>query len=325
MFSVVIPLFNKSTYIEKCLQSVLNQTCQDFEVIVVNDGSTDDSVEKVEKFNVQSSKFKVISQSNTGVSAARNNGVNAAKFDYIAFLDPDDWWEPTFLEEMKSLIESFPEAGIYGSGYSLVKNKRKRIAPIGIDRTFDKGIINYCRVYSKTLCMPLTSISVVIPKTIFESENGFKPALKLGEDFDLWIRVSLKYPVAFLNKPLADYNQDADLSGRAVGNLHNPENHVLWNLEYLANEELSDPDLKQLLDNLRVYGLLPYFLTREYRSLAKQELDKVDWKNQPVTARMRYTKPRFLLKIESRFYYAGSRIKQSLLRNLRQNIKSYCI
>ena len=320
MFSVIITLYNKTLYIEKCLRSVLDQTCQDFEVIVVNDGSTDDGAEKAEKFKVQSSKFKVISQLNTGVSTARNNGVKAAKFDYIAFLDADDWWEPTFLEEMKGMIEEYPQAGIYGSSYYLIKNSRKRIAPIGVEPSFHKGIINYCRVYAKTLCMPLWTCAVIVPIKALKSENGFKPILKLGEDFDLWIRIVLKYPVVFLNKPLANYNQDVDLAYRAVGNLHNPENHVLWNLEYLANEELSDPDLKQLLDNLRVYGLFPYFLTGEYRRLAKQELDKVDWKNQPVTARRRYSRPVFLLKIESRFFWFGSKIKQFLLRNLLQNI-----
>jgi glycosyltransferase involved in cell wall biosynthesis len=310
VISIVIPLYNKSAYIEKCLQSVLDQTVQDFEVIGVNDGSTDNGAEKVEKYKVQSSKFKVISQENSGVSTARNNGVKVAKYDYIAFLDADDWWEPAFLEEMKNLIESYPEAGVYGSSYYLVKNNRKRIAPVGVEKPFNEGIINYCRVYSKTLCMPLTSVSVIIRRTIFELENGFKPVLKLGEDFDLWIRVALKYPVAFLNKPLANYNQDVELKTRSVGNLHHPENHILWNLDYLSEYELSDPGLKQLLDNLRVYGLFPYFLNRKYRLLARQELDKVDWKN-------RYKTPICFLKAERLFMRLGSKIKQWLISSVK--------
>ena len=83
---------------------------------------------------------------------------------------------------MKRLITDFPDAGIYGSGYYIVKNGKERIAPIGVPQGFERGIIDYCEVYAKTLCMPLTSISVVIPKHIFDEEKGFKSQLKLGED-----------------------------------------------------------------------------------------------------------------------------------------------
>jgi glycosyltransferase involved in cell wall biosynthesis len=333
MFSVIIPLYNKSAYIEKCLLSVLNQTFQDFEVIVVNDGSTDDSPEKVLNLIKEGSvlraqgsepgaersedRIKLINQPNEGVAAARNKGVKAARSGYIAFLDADDWWEPGFLEEMKRLIENYPEAGIYGSGYYLVKNGRKRIAPTGMEQSFDKGLINYFQVYAKTLCMPLTSISVVVKKSVFETEEGFKHSLKLGEDLDLWIRVVLKYPVAFLNKPLANYNQDVALTGRSVGNLYKPEEHVLWNLGYLEGEEKTNPDLKQLLDNLRVYSLFPYFLSEGYRKLTEPELRKVDWTKQSTKIMLRYRTPVFLLIIKDRFFFFGSNIKQFLIRMLK--------
>jgi glycosyltransferase involved in cell wall biosynthesis len=315
MFSVIIPVYNQSTYIEKCLQSVFDQTFQEFEVIVVNDGSTDDGSEKIEKFRLQDSRFKVVNQANEGVSVARNNGVKAAKYDYIAFLDADDWWEKDFLGEMKCLIEDFPEAGIYGSGYYLIKNGHRRVAPIGIDNDFKKGIINYFSVYAKNLCMPLTSISVVMRKEVFFSEGGFKPILKLGEDFDLWLRIALKHTVAFLNKPLADYNQDVELNNRAVGKLHDPENHILFNLEFLKEEEKAKPELKHLLDNLRVYGLLPYYLSDEYRLSALSELKKVDWSSQPGQQRLLYHTPVFLLKFRQQFLLTGSQIKQRILKS----------
>lgn len=352
MFSVIIPLFNKSAYIEKCLYSVYNQTYQDFEVIVINDGSTDDGAVKVQRmiekllkgnreiveeaakepitrapikntfinasegktecvnFGARKIVIQLINQDNFGVSTARNNGVKAAKSNYIAFLDADDWWEPTYLEEMVNLIEAFPEAGIYGSNYNLIKNGRKRVAPVGVEPSFTEGIINYCLVYAKTLCMPLWTGATVILKSVFESENGFKPVLKLGEDFDLWIRVILKYPLAFMNKPLSNYNQDVELLERAVGNLHNTENHVLWNLDYLANEEQTNPDLKQLLDNLRVYGLFPYFLKKKFRESVRLELEKVDWTKQPASAKWKYTIPVPLLNIWLEFMYLGSLVKQ---------------
>ena len=315
MFSIIIPLYNKSTHIEKCLQSVIDQAYREFEVIIVNDGSTDDSLEKINRFKV--SKFQslqIINQANAGVSTARNNGVKEAKCDYIAFLDADDWWEPNYLNEMKNLVYDFPEAGIYGSNYYLVKSGIRRIAKIGVEPSFSQGIINYCQVYAKTLTMPLWTCATVIHKRIFESENGFKPILRLGEDFDLWIRVALKYKVAFLNKPLSNYNQDVELENRAIGNLHNPKNHMLWNLEYLADEEKSNPDLKQLLDNLRVYDLFPYFLTKAYHKSAKLELEKVDWSKQPSSAKRKYNTPVIALIALSRLMTIGSKYKQEYLK-----------
>ena len=146
---------------------------------MIDDGSTDQSLEVAKTFENKS--ITIISQPNSGVSTARNNGVKLAKHPYICFLDADDWWHPTFLEEMKRLITDFPDAGIYGSGYYIVKNGKERIAPIGVPQGFERGIIDYCEVYAKTLCMPLTSISVVIPKHIFDEEKGFKSQLKRGK------------------------------------------------------------------------------------------------------------------------------------------------
>lgn len=101
MFSVIIPLYNKSQYVEKAIRSVSVQTFQEFELIVVNDGSVDNGVEIVEslfqKLTAPSGGWSIKTQSNSGVSTARNNGVKSAKYNYIAFLDADDWWEPDFL------------------------------------------------------------------------------------------------------------------------------------------------------------------------------------------------------------------------------------
>ncbi len=315
MFSIIVALYNKSAHIEKCLQSIFNQTFTEYEIIVVNDGSTDDSYEKVQKISIpHSCQLQIINQQNMGVSSARNNGVKQAKYDLIAFLDADDWWEPTYLAEMKNLIDAFPEAGIFGSGYCLVKNGVSRNADVAVEPAFKMGLINYFEVYSRNLCMPLWTSSVVIRKSIFEAEKGFKPFLKLGEDFDLWVRVALKYPVAFLNKPLANYNQDVMLANRAVGKLHQPANHMLWNLGYLENEEQLNPDLKLLLDKLRLYILFPYYISSRYHLVAKAELAKVDWKLHGPTDKLKYSFPVWILKIWNNFMIVGSGIKQKMIR-----------
>ena len=296
MFSVIIPLYNKAPYVAKAIESVLGQTYRDFEVIVIDDGSTDQSLEVAKTFENKS--ITIISQPNSGVSTARNNGVKIAKHPYICFLDADDWWHPTFLEEMKRLITDFPDAGIYGSGYYIVKNGQERIAPIGVPQGFEQGIIDYCEVYAKTLCMPLTSISVVIPKHIFDEEKGFKSQLKFGEDFDLWIRIALKHKVILVNKPLAYYNQDVDVNNRgvAVHKTYSPVNHFIFNLDYLYDNEKNNHRLKILLDKLRVYILLKYRMQRAFPKEYNAEIKKVDFSVQPLGVRLQYYLPVWFLK-----------------------------
>jgi glycosyltransferase involved in cell wall biosynthesis len=310
----------------KAINSVLSQTYREFELIVVNDGSTDDSLNVVQTFfksplgdlgvfSPPLGGWGVLTQSNLGVSIARNNGVKVAKYDYIAFLDADDWWEPTYLEEMKSLIEEFPQAGIYGSGYFLIKNGVKRVAPVGVEEDFKKGEINYWRTYSNTLCMPLTSISTIILKQIFLSEKGFNPVLKLGEDFDLWIRVVMKYPVVFLNKPLSNYNQDVDLQHRAIGGkLYEPHEHMLFT-DYSVFQ--SNTEFRYLYERLALYGLLPYYLSGKNLNEVTSILNSINWRNHAFKYRLYYVVfPKLVLKAWMISLSLSSKIKQKLIRFL---------
>ena len=293
MFSIIIPLYNKAPYIEKALRSVLFQTYKEFEIIVMDDGSKDNSYEIAKSVLLETANYKLQTQPNQGVSTARNNAVKLAKYPYICFLDADDWWAPTFLEEIKALIEQFPNAGIYGSGYYIVKNGINREAPIGVDINFERGEINYCQVYAKTLCMPLWTGAVCLSKKNFEEEEGFKPKLKLGEDFDLWIRISMKYPVVFLNKPLAYYNQDVDQKSRGVVDekIYKPSIHFIFNLDYLKEYENKNPDLKFLLDTLRVYTLFRYRMQNAYQNEYRKEILKVNFSNLQINEKMKYILP----------------------------------
>ena len=164
--------------------------------------------------------------------------------------------------------------------------------------------------------MPLTSITVAMSRTIFDEMGGFKPYLKLGEDFDLWIRIALKHKVVFLNKPLSSYNQDVDVTYRGTHHLRNPKEHMLWNLGYLEPEEKVNPDYKQLIDNLRTYGLLPYLLTKQYQSDARQELAKVNWERQPIKTQRLYRMPVIYLKARMNFLKLGSMVKQFFIKHV---------
>lgn len=310
-FSVIIPIYNKAPYVKKALDSVLSQSFRDFEIIVVDDGSSDNSYDVAkERLNDTHVEYKLIQQNNAGVSIARNNGVAASKGDYLCFLDADDWWSPTFLERIDLFVREYPEAGIYGTNYYYVKNGRSQVCVT----TAETGYINYCRVYAEKLQMPLCIGSVCVPRRVFDVMGGFRPHLKLGEDFDLWIKIALAFNVAFLNEPLFYYFQDSDATWRSVGRLHDPKVHMLWNLQYLEGVENRNPDYKALIDNLRTYCLFPYYLSDQYRTAARQELEKVDWSKQSRKTQLLYKAPVPLLKCRQIFLKVGSIIKQAIMK-----------
>lgn len=302
----------------KAIESVLAQTCTDYELVIMDDGSLDDSFEIASKAIGGRSHCKIYRQQNAGVSMARNNAVALSHGTYICFLDADDWWDSTFLEKMTGLIIDYPEAGIYGTGYTIVNESlhKTRVAPIGIDPGFEKGYIDYFQVYAKTLAMPLTSISVAIPRNIFVEMQGFPKGIKLGEDFLLWAHIALLHKVAFLNQPLAYYNQDSNEQWRATGHLHDPSSHMLWNLGDLSEVEKCNADFKLLIDNIRTYSLFPYYLSKRYRDIAKKELDKVDWEKQTSRTRSLYRLPISFLRFRQWSLGIGSNVKHWIFRHL---------
>lgn len=309
-FSVIIPLYNKANYVAKAIESVLAQTYTDFELVIMDDGSSDDSFAVAASAIEGRTNCQLYRQQNAGVSMARNNAVTKSKGDYLCFLDADDWWAPTFLEEMSGLIDEFPEAGIYGTSYTIVNETRHktRVAPIGVEPGFEKGYINYCRVYAKTLAMPLCTGTVCIPRPVFEEMNGFPKGIKLGEDFLLWMHIALKYKVAFLNKPLAYYNQDVEVAHRGVVKSgYDPDSFMTFHFDQFADREKMEPDLKVLLDRLRVYSLLRFRLYNFHKDRVNTEISKVDFSN----VEYKYW---FLYKLPYTLLFAYRTIQQCVFR-----------
>ena len=312
-FSVIIPLYNKAPYIEKALRSVLAQTFTDYELIVVDDGSQDDSANVAEKVLAESViRHQLIHQDNAGVSCARNRGVANSQGEYLCFLDADDWWAPTFLAEMSTLIDEYPKAGIYGTGYTIVNDTmhKTRVAQVGVESDFEKGYINYCQVYANTLAMPLTSISVAVPRFVFDEMRGFPKGIKLGEDFLLWLKISLRYKVAFLNKPLAFYNQDVEIAHRGVIRKgYNPDTFMTFHFGQFEEVEKKDHDLKVLLDRLRVYSLLRFRLSNDYPDRVDKEIAKVDFSNVNKIYRFYYKMPYPIFWVYQKMWSLASWIK----------------
>lgn len=276
-FSVIIPLYNKAPYVTKAIGSVLAQTFTNYELVIVDDGSQDDSFDVALKAIEGKTHCHIYHQQNAGVSMARNNGVAFSRGDYLCFLDADDWWDPAFLEEMSRLIDEYPDAGVYGTNYIIVdETKHKtRAALVGVEDGFEKGYINYCQVYAKTLYMPLTSITVAIPRPVFQRVGGYTQQLKMGEDFDLWIRIYLKYRVVFLNKPLAYYNQDVDVKHRAIGSLPDPSAQFAFHADYLKADMEQDEGLRMIVEYVQIVCLRSYYLSRKYHVRAMEVLDKI--------------------------------------------------
>ena len=313
-FSVIIPLFNKAPYIAKAIGSVLEQTFSDFELIVVDDGSTDGSADIAwQVLEGATTKYRIIRQENAGVSLARNAGVAASRGAYLCFLDADDWWDPAFLMDISRLIEAFPNAGIYGTNYTIVnETKHKtRIAPIGVEPGFEKGYINYYQVYAKTLAMPLWTGSICIPRPVFEKVMGFPEGIRLGEDFLLWLKIAQKYKVAFLNKPLAFYNQDVEMVHRGVVKSgYEPDSFMTFHFDQFEAEEKENHDLKVLLDRIRVYSLMRFRLSHSFNERVKKEIEKVNFVNVDKKYWLYYKMPYPLILVFHNLEIMASKIKR---------------
>jgi len=212
-FSVIIPLYNKGPYISRAVESVLHQTVQNFEIIVVDDHSGDRGPEIVKTYH--DPRITLIEQEHRGVSFTRNHGVDLATCDYIAFLDADDEWMPIHLETITRLIQMYPSAGMYSTSF-------KRQNADGTTQwasynsipppPFEGLVPDYFRTGSRG-DFAVSSSTVVIPKKIFHEMGGFPEGCMWGEDVDLFSKIALKYPVAFSREFGAIYHLDD--TGRA--------------------------------------------------------------------------------------------------------------
>ncbi len=198
--SVVIPFYNRHEYIARSVQSVLNQTFQNFELILVDDGSADASFTFVSKYiaDLHDTRIRLLHQSHTGVSAARNKGIEASQSELIAFLDSDDEWKPDFLKTILRLRKQFPQAGLYATSYEIVKqNGRKKYPNFPhLPPTPWEGIISdYYRIIGKS--DPVRMFAMAVQKQIFDTVGMFSVDLKNHEDAELILRIAIRYPIVF--------------------------------------------------------------------------------------------------------------------------------
>lgn len=206
--SVVIPLYNKQDYILRCIKSVLSQHYDHFEVIIVDDGSTDRSMSRL--VDCTDPRVRYIYQKNSGEGAARNRGIAAAKYGWVAFLDADDSWEQGFLTAIVEMIELHPQSQLCATGYFIDDGTQQRV---GNKFSASKShlVNNYFGLaYQNQL--PFCASSVAITQSALASGGGFPEVEELGADQGMWCQLLTNQVFAFNPTPLATYHQNA--SGR---------------------------------------------------------------------------------------------------------------
>ena len=289
MISVVIPLYNKAQSIRKTLDSVLAQTYKNFEIVVVDDGSTDGSAGVAEamlcecKVSGVECRGKVIRKANGGVSSARNEGILAAKGEYIAFLDGDDLWHPEYLETLHQLIVDYPNAALYGIGCTKISGD---MIPNRILSSNERGEIE--DVWNHYPSCWTGSSSCSSRERLIEV-GLFDTRMTHGEDIDMWWRLLLSGKGVVDNLVLAYYRQDTE--NRAMNRVIPLEKHIPYYMEKYAEARANNVDFRRFFDREMIYILYPYLFISDYKKTAKIIAKSIDFSLQKWTMYFRMICP----------------------------------
>lgn len=286
-FSIIIPLYNKEKFIENTIQSVFNQTFQDFEIIIINDGSTDRSEEIV--MQLKDSRIKYFSKENGGVSTARNFGIKNAKSDYITFIDADDYWFPEFLSTIFEKIKSFPQQKVFAGAIEIETLKKTFPAQYSIKKSGEFEIVNYFKASLKETV--ICTSCAVFHKSIFDEIGLFDSKIKSGQDTDLWIRIGLIYPVLFIWKVMARYVYDDKSLSKNTTFLNNK-----MDFSKFIEQEKINPDLKYFLD-LNRFSLAIKSKLAANKMLFNYYYKGIELKKLSFRKRILLTLPSYLLRI----------------------------
>ena len=202
LVSVVVSLYNKGELIARAIESVLAQGFQDFEIIVVDDCSTDEGPDRVREFH--DPRIRLIrTERNSGPGLARDLGIKASASDLIAFLDADDEWKPRFLQSCVRFLETHPDAGLVATGYEIWQKGARHSVVLDMPEQIIHDPFALWRESFFT-----SSSSVTFRRNAYLESGGFDLGLRVGEDLNLWIRMAMRYPVGYIPEALAIYHQE---------------------------------------------------------------------------------------------------------------------
>lgn len=212
--SVVIPIYNAEKFISETIESVMAQTCSDWEIIAVDDGSTDKTPEILRSYKKRlSKKMRVITQENSGLSITRNVAISAAKGGYVAFLDHDDLWVPEKLEKQVKLLDSNKELGMVYSDSYMIDEK----GDLKKDTFFGKIKPSRGNVFDKLFYVNfIPCLTVITRKEMLKKVGQFDPRYKISEDHDMFLRIAECYPVDFIEQPLAKYRLHGESASKNI-------------------------------------------------------------------------------------------------------------
>ncbi|SRX54770.1 glycosyltransferase family A protein [Aequorivita sp. CIP111184] len=302
-FSVVIPVFNKEKYIAETIKSVLNQTFSNFEVVILNDGSTDNSEAEILKF--KDPRIRYFSRENSGASAARNFAIQQAETEYIALMDADDYWYPFYLEEQNRLLNDFPEESVFATATEIKRNGKIFSNNYSI-KTFGKDSVLVDYFEASQLDSVLLSISTVLKKDVFENVGWYDPKIKSGEDTDLYVRIGIKYKVVFSPKVCATYMVRKNSLFQSVKKLEEKANFEAYEVH-----EKDNLALKKFLD-LNRYSLCVLAKIEGNKEAFQKNFKKIDQENlskkQQFLLRQNKTILKYLSKTKDNLEKLGLRL-----------------
>lgn len=207
--TVVIPLYNRADCIRRTVQSILEQTLLPAEIVIVDDGSPDNSAEVVQ--SIGSPLIRLLRQENRGVSAARNRGIHAACTDYVAFLDADDEWLPEHVEVLDRLVRKFPQCGAIGTFYYIKDNEREPELPV-LDGHFtfqgEEGILDNYYELASGAEFPIHMSALAARKDILEKLGGFPEYAEAGEDILTLAKLAAVTDIAYSKRPTTVYRMN---------------------------------------------------------------------------------------------------------------------
>lgn len=293
MISIVIPLYNKEDCVSTTLQSVLNQSFTNFEIVVVDDGSTDKSLSIVS--SLSDNRIRLFSQNNGGPSSARNRGLKESRADYIAFIDADDIWDPNYLKEMVFLINRFPDAVFWSFNYSVIEDRKIK----------DVRSKEYCGYVSENwdaFPFPFFTSASCCRKSTMDDLGGFDERIVYGEDLDMWFRLLLSGRGVMDSRVMVYYNKD--VTDALTQHKIPLERHLPFFIDKYLDYRMKNSAFRRYFDEQMVYLLYPYLLDDDYKRIAHSLAEKLDYSLLKKSMRFRMSLPytyRFFRHIKDTF------------------------
>jgi glycosyltransferase involved in cell wall biosynthesis len=268
MFSVVIPLYNKQESILQTVESVLQQSYPHFELIIVDDGSTDNSLKVLE--TISDDRLVIVKKKNGGVSSARNAGIDAAKHDLVALLDGDDIWHRDILLQMHKATQLLPDAAMFGARHDKVTSQEQ----LKVTKAVSSERIEYVDNYFAHALNDYMfhSSSVVLRKS--RVQDRFDETLSSGEDLDLWFRIAAKYKVGYIYETLSFYRLNSE--NRALHREFPLQKHLVSKIYGNLSAYFANPAIQSFVTDYILINLRPFYFNSKDRRMAEAQFQLIE-------------------------------------------------